>query len=246
MRTLLTICLLSLACNVLATDWAETSIKDPISGKDAKVWDIISFGGYIYQLPSKYDGVYWPYTAEPHIRFSPESGYIAFGSDFSQIDDDEKRRVSKFLKENYKKDAPPKTHDEKLDWLEKVYRARRATDEFWLRYHCVRAYRARSNKEASDPHRKNAVKIAEKLSKKLEPGFEGARVLFVLGSYSHMLGDAKKAEERFEKLSAMTWEQKDPEADSSEDIIKYFSRLADEIASDRYKLEYLPKKQPSG
>ena len=197
MRTLLTICLFSLACNVLATDWAETSIKDPISGKDAKVWDIISFGGYIYQWPSKYDGVYWPYTAEPHIRFSPESGYIAFGSDFSQIDDDEKRRVSKFLKENYKKDAPPKTHDEKL-------------------------------------------------SKKLEPGFEGARVLFVLGSYSHMLGDAKKAEERFEKLSAMTWEQKDPEADSSEDIIKYFSRLADEIASDRYKLEYLPKKQPSG
>lgn len=246
MKSLGAIILFTVATSVVATTWDEASVKDPISGKDTKVWEIVSFGGYILQWPSKYDAVYWPYTAEEHIRFSSESGYVAFGSDFGEITAKEKMRVSKFLSEHYDKEEPPTTYEEQLDWLERVYRARQAADEFWLQYHCVRAYLVRADERASLTHRKSALEIAERLEMKLKPGFERARVLFVLGSYSHMLGRNKKSEEYFRKLSNLKWETEDPEAKSSEDIVKYFSKLAEEIVSGRYRAEYLPEARAKG
>ena len=246
MKAAIYILLLTVSANLFATTWDEATINDPISKTETKVWDIMSYGGYIYQWPSKFDGVYWPYTDEHYIRFSSESGYSAFGADFTEITDEEKARVTEFLASNYKKDSPPKTHEELLDWLEQIYRARKASDEFWLTYHSLRAYLSRYDEKTSQTHRTRALGVAEKLNAKLEPGFEKARTLFVLGSYSHMLGRTQKSGEYFQQLTELKWVEEDPEATPSEDVVKYFSSLAEAISSDRYKAEYLPKRETSG
>ena len=71
---------ISAPCN--ATTWSPSTVTDPISGKDCQVYRVASYGSYIYQWESQYDGVYWPYVDE-HWRWDcQESGYISFGSDF--------------------------------------------------------------------------------------------------------------------------------------------------------------------
>ena len=224
----------ALAASVYATTWHETTVKDPISGGDTKVSAIASYGGYIYKWPSKYDGIYWPYTDAAYIRFSPISGYIAFGSDFEKISKEEKTRVAAFLKENFHKETPPKTQDEKLDWLARVYEARGADDGFWLTYHCLRAYLSRTDEKTSKQHREQAVKVATRLVATLKPSENMAKVIFILGSYTHMLGRREESGKWFTQLKALKWENANPDAAPSPDIVEYFSQLAESVQSGAY------------
>ena len=139
-----------------ATNWKESTAKDPISGKIVTIHQIVSRGSYVYFWPSKYDAVYWPITDPRFVRFAPESGYIAFGRDFAYIGSDAKKRVAAFLKQNYHPEIPPTTYVEKLNWLARVYEVRGADDDFWLSYHCLRAYKSR-NYPRSAGHRKRPL-----------------------------------------------------------------------------------------
>jgi len=201
--------------------------------------EIMSYGSYIYHWPSKYDAVYWPYTASAYTRFSPISGYIAFGSDFLDISDEEKKRVAAFLKKSYDKEKAPKSHEERLDWLAKVYQAREADDAFWLNYYCLRAYLSRGKPKQSKSFRQEAIKVAQRLARDAEPGFDKAKAIFVLGSYSHMLGQKEQAQKHFAELKALKWKVENPEeASTSEDVVAYFTKLADALKSDEYEEEY--------
>lgn len=214
---------------------------DPISGAKVSIQEIVSYGSYIYQWPSKYDAVFWPFTAEEFIWFSPKSGYIAFAPDFNKISDAEKEHVSKFLRENYDPKKQPESFDAKLDWLEKVYAARGAPPRFWLRFHCLRSYLSRKDPKASSVHRSQAIRVADEMVGNLkEDGEEKAAALYILAAYSRMQGFAEKADEYVKTLAHLKWKSAGEEP-ASQEVIEHFLKLHDEIKTGQYREEYFSR-----
>lgn len=239
MRYLITFLLLITASFVHATTWGEGTAVDPISGKEIKVPEIASYGSYIYEWPSKYDGVFWPLTDEQYLRFSPDTGYIAFSRHFESITEEEKEKVRTFLKNNYSRERELETFQERLDWLEEVSRARGMGDDFWLDYYCLRAHLSRLEEDVSTEYRKKAVPVAERRLQKLEAGQEKARVLYILTNYSRLLGKEDEAKQYFEQLKNLSWKATEEEGAASEEIVAYYTELANAVADGSYREEYL-------
>src|SRR5687767_2593138 len=123
----------SVACLVLtftlasiahATTWGEPRrVADPVrSDSQCLVESPASWGGYIYQWPSKYDQVFFPRTDPKGIWFCSKSGFTAFIGDF-ELTPNEKATVAAELARSYKPIDKP-TLREKLVLLEKSYTAR--------------------------------------------------------------------------------------------------------------------------
>lgn len=227
--------LLSLTRFALATTWFDGEATDPISGEIVKVQSIGSYGGYIYRWPSKYDAIFWPYTDSNHIRFNSSSGYIAFGGDFEDITDDEKKKVSDFLEQNYDPENPPQTHIEKLKWLEKVYQARGADDKFFIRHHCLLSYLTREDKEISNQHREKALSLIRPYLQSAAPSPYRTHLYIVAGFYSKLLETGEEA-----KFWDVVVEQDLGVEDAEEEkgTREYMLTVLEELKSGDYKENY--------
>ena len=91
-----------------------------------------------------------------------KNGYGAFNDDFEKLGDEEKKTLSKWLKENYDPARPLKTHLEKLAWLEKIYKERKMDEDFWSRFYRLMAYMNREDKPKSLAYVKQAMPLLEK------------------------------------------------------------------------------------
>ena len=218
-----------------STTWSEKEIQDPISGETTKVYDIMSYGGYIYNWPSKYDAVFWPLTDTKFIRFNTKSGYIAFGSDFEEINDAEKKQVTEFLKQNYDPANPPVSHIDMLKWLFKVYEVRGADNEFKIRHYCLMSYLTRKNTSESSNYRKKALSLMDKYLNSAKPSMYKAQLYIVAGFYSALLKIGNE-EIYWDKLTNSEYGIDDPEKLKSSK--EYIDKILKEIKSGEYKENY--------
>lgn len=184
---------------VEATILTTVEKVDPVCGANVEVYEVCSWGNYIYDWPSKYDMVFWPMTMEKWIWFSPQSGYAAFGDDFEELKGKDKERVTTWLSEHYNPEGKPKTHEEKLLWLENIYRQRKMDDEFWCRYYRLMAYfYSQEDYGKKDPKKsleyvKKALPLLHRLEGKPHSDVEGIAILFLLGEYYLRLGNVDNA-----------------------------------------------------
>ncbi len=82
---------------VFATTWGDAEVADPImTGETCKVSEPASYGSYIYQWPSKYDQVFWPYTDQQGIWVCEASGFVGLISDLS-LTEQEKNEIKYYL-----------------------------------------------------------------------------------------------------------------------------------------------------
>jgi len=166
----------------------------------------MSSGSYIYQWPSKYDGVYWPFTNVNWIWHCPESGYTSFGDDFDRLTSDEVAAIRSFLENSYKKPNTPINTDFKLWLLESTYKIRSKDIAFWAWFKRVKAsiYEGLAGTE-----RYEAIPLLEDEIKLMTPSFDLVQKLYVLGDYYRRNGEDKKAEEYFQKALSTKWISKD-------------------------------------
>lgn len=221
-----------------ATTWEPTKIKDPISGKEVDSFEISSFGSYIYGWPSKYDGVYWPLIADECITFSPISGFIAFTRDFEELTPDEMKKIREFLVKNYDSSKPPKTHEERLNWLARVSEARGMSEDFWMAYYCLRSFLSRRDPDAAKPWRQDALKRISKHLETAKPSFSTAQWHLVAAFNHKLLGDEAKSKEAIAKARQVDFRAINPEKSAGMEV--RINELASEIESGEYKSEYLP------
>ncbi len=73
---------LLLGGDALATTWASSEKTDPMTGEKVPSHEIMSYGGYIYNWPSKYDLVFWPFTDEKWILSESEERLCGFQQRF--------------------------------------------------------------------------------------------------------------------------------------------------------------------
>ena len=199
-----------------ATTWGPTTVKDPIAGGECEVHEPASYGSYIYDWPSKYDGVYWPFTDHHWIWQCAESGYLSFGDDFDELTDDEISRIRTHLNE------PSSSVGSDLDRLESIYRIRDKDDQFWAWFYRVKAAILTSQ---ADQARYEALPLLEARADNLDPGFELIQAYFVIGDYHRRFGDFDKAREYFSKARVVEWEDEEGNAHVGSE---YISELIDE------------------
>ncbi len=184
---------------LLATTWGPKEKVDPISGDKTTVAVILTYGNYIYDWPSKYDMVFWPLTDENWIWFNPKSGYAAFGDDFEKLSDEEKKTLTDWLAKNYNSAQLPKSHEEKLAWLEKVYSLRQMNDDFWCLFYRLMAYVHGKDEEKSTAYVKKALPLLLKKLEKNPEGTERIECLYLLGEYHRRIGENEKAKGYFQQ-----------------------------------------------
>lgn len=188
--------LVFLSVNCGATNWAESTVTDPIGGKDCEVHRIVSYGSYFYEWESKYDGVYWPHISDEWRWDCRESGYISFGNDFSDLTEKEIERISAHLAK------PQSRHGGQFERLEEIYKLRNKDTAFWAWFYRVKAYWHQSEAQRS---RYQSIPLLEKHVETLAPSFELVQLYFVLGDYYRRFEELPKANEYFSLARAVQW-----------------------------------------
>jgi len=174
-----------------ATTFDEKKVDDPLTGDSASCIcnRVNSWGTYIYNWPSKYDLVFWPYTSAEFIWYCPKSGYISFGNDFDKIKGESKKAIEELFMDVRPIEYDTMTHDEKLDWLEKVYEKRNKNDEFWLFFYRLRAYVAPDEKKKKTYYKKVLALLEEQSTFKQLGTRNKLRYYYILGEYNRRLGN---------------------------------------------------------
>ena len=192
-----------------ATIWIDSEKTDPLTGKKVPAQEIVSCGGYIYNWPSKYDLIFWPLTDENWICLNPKNGYAAFNNDFEKVSDEEKKTLTKWLVENYKPSQTPESHEEKLAWLEKVYRQRKMDDDFWCSFYRLMAYVHREDQKKSMKYVKKAMPLLQARLKANPAGTDRIEALFLLGEYYRRTGETERAKEYFSQTKTAKYKDED-------------------------------------
>lgn len=183
-----------------ATTWTETTLTDPLTGEKVPAREIASFGGYIYDWPSKYDLVFWPMTDESFICFNPKSGYAAFNDEFERLSPEEVEKLRGWLAKNYDPARGPRTHIEKLEWLERLYEQRQMPPTFWRRFYCLMAYMLREDEQRGLAYVRKALPLLEAELRENPSGLARIEVLYLLGEYYRRVGETDKARDYFRQV----------------------------------------------
>lgn len=187
-----------------ATTWAETKIKDPVSGRDCSVSTPMSSGSYIYQWPEKYDQVFWPMTDAQGIWTCATSGFAAFIGDV-ELDDHERDAIAGFLRDAGplpKKAEPAQV----LERLEAIYALRKLEPdrESWILRALAYQYESIGSQDRAGLLRAKAGALMEErlADKDLQPDMR-LQYLFVTANYARERGDTKASDSKLEQLSSL-------------------------------------------
>lgn len=216
-----------------ATTWATRQVRDPITNERVKVHEPMSSGSYIYSWPEKSDQVFWPFTDNNWLWFNPKSGYIAFGSDFAELDPTKRAALKAWLSSNFERKAPPQSRRDLLMWAQKVYAVRGMDDDFWCHFFRLMAFETRDDPKTSLDYVKKALPLLEKrLPAATDPG-RTLETLYLLGEYNRRLGRDDDANRYLERLGSF-------EVDDKQSGFKQYLL---EIAREQ---QVLPSGQPAG
>ena len=204
-----------------------------------------SYGSYIYQFPSKYQLVFWPYTASPAWYSCKKCRLTAFMGDFADIPQDKIPAVREALKDVTlppQKERPMELSYENATYLElpvsarlvaaeKVYRALGQTkDEFWDHFYRVLGYHfddEEKKAEADEARRKSLAIIERALADKTREGVR-KELLYISGAMKHFLRDDAGALSDFEAAKKLTYADKDAKPENNKGYDEYLSKLIDE------------------
>lgn len=226
MRSVLLACVLSaaIAAQASAITWTEAERADPFAeGAACVAFEPMSSGGYIYQYPSKFDLVFWPFIDPNWVWYCPESGYVSFGSEFDTLSDGERERIGTLLAERRALWGDLADTSARIDALEEIYRARDDIDWSWL--HRVLAQWRLDETARADAHRAAAVPLLQiKLAS--VSGAEAMEVVHLLGVYAHRLGQEGAAEAYFEQVRTLVWFD---EAGERQRGVPYLEEIIEEV-----------------
>lgn len=183
-----------------ATTWVPVTRDDPIlPGEHCEVSEPASWGSYIYQWPSKWDQVFWPFVDSHGLWSCAESGFVAFIGDFEGISDDERERIANYLQANPVDAEGGLALRPLLDRLEAIYALRDKEDAFRLRLLRVLAYWHENALDDPEAARRYRGRALEGIRHALEdPDLDPPRrmeYLFVAAAYSRWLGDVPASDE---------------------------------------------------
>lgn len=183
----------ALSMNAVATTWDNVSKKCPVCNSIHQYLEPMSYGGYIYQWPSKYQYVFWPYTDDASVYCCPNCHYAAFMCDFNNIPNDKIDTVQAVLqsltidtKGNEYRQIPVTT---RLEIAEKIYQVLGRDTKFWCRFYRIMGYHydAGGHKRKTLKSRGKALLLAnEMVNDTTYSGQEKENLLIIASMFNYM------------------------------------------------------------
>jgi uncharacterized protein (DUF2225 family) len=159
MKTKILLSLLALffvAGSLGATTWFPAKHTCPICGKKNTYQEIGSYGGYIYQWPSKYQYIYWPLTDNPSVYCCVDCSYSVFMWDFDSVPATKVQAIKQMLStvklEKEYKDYLDIPMTRRLEIAESIYKILERDDEFWCRFYRVMGYHYETGMDGGEDH----------------------------------------------------------------------------------------------
>lgn len=188
-----------------AITWADDEVDDPFSDGTCKVHVPMSYGGYIYSYPSKWNGVFWPFT-DPMWVWACPSGFVAFGSDVAfsteeEMGTEERSRIESVLPALAELADNDAARWNRLIELEPLRERTLADQSHFAR---LMVNQAETPEEATRL-RPGAVAVTKAALAEIQDPHELALLKFVLGVYSELDGDRAAADVWFAEARATKW-----------------------------------------
>ncbi|HEX8144637.1 MAG TPA: hypothetical protein VF553_18860 [Pyrinomonadaceae bacterium] len=227
-----------------AITWSPVEVECPVCKTKNIFLAWGSYGSYIYQFPSKYQLVFWPYTDSAAWYSCKTCRLTTFMEDFKQIPAEKIPELRQMLQgvslpqqktrsPKQSMDQPPYLElpmDARLGVAEKVYRTLgRTDDEFWNHFYRVMGYHFDAGKQAeADEVRRKSLAITERaLADKANEGHR-KELLYISGAMHHFLRDDALALKDFEQAKSLKYSDKNLSAEDNEGYNGYLSKLIDE------------------
>jgi hypothetical protein len=234
----------TLATSSLIT-WFPEEITCPVCQTKNIFMVVGSYGSYIYQYPSKYQLIFWPYTDNPSWYSCKKCRYTAFMGGFDKVPKEKLAELRKMLegvqlpaqKERSQKESmekPPYLEIPTADRLivaEKVYRLLRDNDDdFWNHFYRVQAYHFDGHKRAAEADEARKKSLALSAKALADTALEGRRkeYLYLSGAMKHFLHDDTGATKDFETAKPLKYSDKDLTAEQSENYNGFIATLIDD------------------
>jgi hypothetical protein len=226
--------------------WGPIEVECPVCKTKNTFLQWMSFGSYVYQAPSKYQLVFFPFTADADWWSCKKCRYTTEAGEFKTVPADKLPALQKALAEitlPAQKEGPQKDPydcpylgipaSDRLVAAEQIYRALGQGDDksdFWNFFYRLEGYyfdKEQKTKQADEARHKVLV-IIERLMK--DDANQGRRkeLLYISGSMRHLLREDAAALAAFKEAKELRFSLKGLEAEKNKDYDDYLSKMIDE------------------
>ena len=226
--------ILSVTYTSFATTWADTEVVCPVCKQKNTFKQIVSFGNYIYQWPSKFQYIYWPLTDSPVLYSCSKCHYTAFMWDFQDAVKDKLPEIRKLL-ENYPFEGVYAKYTDipmskRLAIAEKVYSVLGMDDDWWCRFERTRGYHFAGEKKETEAAeaRKKALALAEKMLRNKPKSPSEKELYLITGGMKYFLKDQAGALKDLEHGLTLKFESAE-EKEKAANFDKYLSDVMTEF-----------------
>jgi hypothetical protein len=196
---------------IAATTWLPRKVTCPLCGTVNTFSSVMSWGTYIYEWPSKYQYVFWPYTDENVAYSCKKCRLTCFMGDFAKVPAEKhdalRRALAGVTFSGQYGDYSKIPMSRRLEVAEKVYSTLGKDDRSWCHFYRVMGYHygEESLPEKAAGSRRKALALARKMLQ--EQGNKGIakELLLISGAMKRLLDDEAGALEDFRAAAELTY-----------------------------------------
>jgi hypothetical protein len=230
------------AANGFAITWVPKDFACPIDGEKNTFLVVGSYGSYVYNYPSKYQGLFFPQTDSPTFYICKRCHLATYMWDFDKIPTSKLPELKQLLAGIKVSRLFAKYTElpvsERLEIMEKVYAVLGKDGDWWENFYRVKGYhygREGLAAKATDARRRSLELIAKDIEnpknaapKKLLYYLSGAMKHFIGDDQGAVLDLATAQKMRYENKAENPEENRGAEAVLNERIADYIARIKSE------------------
>lgn len=219
---------------LFSTTWTQAEKTCPICGTKSQYYEIMSYGTYVYDYPSRFEYIFWPYTDGKVLYSCRKCWFTCFMWDFEDIPQDKHKVIRKFVdsldlyETNGDYNVIPMSY--RLLLAERIYEMLGKDMEFWCHFYRVKGHHLANEEKAAHAAeaRTRALEIAEAMLKDENKTGIRKELYIICGAMRYHLNDLTGARQDFKRAEGLTFGNKNWNRESLENINIYLSRLVDE------------------
>jgi hypothetical protein len=235
-RAILTVLLsIIFAGLIFATTWFDADVICPVCKTKNKFKEIGSYGGYIYNWPSKYQYIYWPATDNYSIYSCKKCMYSSMMWDFAKIEGDILKLIEKSIdtmtiEMKFNKDYSKISSSQKLETAELFYRLYKTEPEFWCRFYRIKGYHYMNEDqpEKAKQSRLKVLEIADSLLQVPENVSIKKELLIITAGMKHFTVQDSLALVDLAAAKKLKYKNPNQNADYNEGLDEYLSVLIED------------------
>ncbi len=232
-RNLLFIIIISAVLSYSA-EMVPVKVKCPYCGTKGIYYQPDAYEPYIYEYPSKFEYIFWPYIDGRILYCCRKCWFTSFAWDFFSIPDGKRDGVKKILS----KMAVFETDGDynvipmyyRLEIAENIYQLYEKDNDFWSHFYRVKGYHLAIEEKFSEAVRARIKAIQYNAKMITNPSNVGIHkeLFYIQGAMQYLLNDYDGALISLKYAGQLTYITMDPDTVWLKNINKYLNDLIDQ------------------